>query len=98
MTKSFDVIWMDLFFLTWDHLRGSVICFGCGKYPLPPFTPQPKVVRLVVVVVVAFFICWSPHQLLMARAIFATDHRVIEMTMRRLMLIILYLMLVRVCD
>ena len=66
------------FFLTWDHLRGSVICFGCGKYPLSPFTPQPKVVRLVVVVVVAFFICWSPHQLLMARAIFATDHRVIR--------------------
>ena len=86
------------FFFNLGPPEGQCDLFWLRKYPLPPFTPQPKVVRLVVVVVVAFFICWSPHQLLMARAIFATDHRVIEMTMRRLMLIILYLMLVCVCD
>ena len=35
-----------------------------------------QVVKLVLVVIAAFFLCWSPHQLLMAHAIFSTDLQV----------------------
>ena len=34
-----------------------------------------QVLKLVLVVIAAFFICWSPQQLLMAHAIFSTDRQ-----------------------
>ena len=47
---------------------------------IPAITPQArakrKVVKLVVVVIFAFVICWSPHQIPMAHAIFFTGSQV----------------------
>ena len=39
-----------------------------------------QVLKLVLVVIATFFLCWSPQQLLMAHAIFSTDHQLTRNT------------------
>ena len=44
----------------------------------PQARAKRKVVKLVLVVIATFVICWSPHQVPMAHAIFSQTHRVNE--------------------
>jgi len=46
----------------------------------PQALAKKKVLKLVLVVIATFFLCWSPQQLLMAHAIFSTDHQLTRNT------------------
>merc|ERR1712059_20458 len=48
-------------------------------WPSPQAKAKRKVVKLLLVVITAFFLCWAPQQLLMIHAIFFTDHQLPEM-------------------
>ena len=54
---------------------------------IPSDMERVQVVKLVIVVMAAFFLCWSPHQILMYYAIFFTESKV-NMGLKLLFLIL----------
>jgi hypothetical protein len=61
------------------HIEQLVyLLFVMPCHVIVPLTVLHQVVKLVLVVIAAFFLCWSPHQLLMAHAILSTDSQVIN--------------------